>query len=136
MKNDKIKELESRCKGLKVKPMTLDDYNYFYGEFGIPVSVRGYVFLINDEYVGIAGVEYQKDNFVVFSDIRNHAIVKKQTIWRCTKFILEMVKDMKINVIATSQKCNESSQSFVKACGFSEYYSDEDRIYFYKDRLG
>lgn len=135
MRSDRIKEIESRCKGLKVTPITMDDYNYFYGDFGIPSSVRGYVFKIEEEYVAIAGVEYHKDNFIVFSDIRKHDIVKRQTIWRCTKFILEMVKDMNVNVIAISQKCSESSQSFVKACGFSEYGTDDNRVYFYKDRV-
>jgi len=63
----------------------------YYGH--VPASMRALVFFLNGELSGIGGYKIENGNLVVFSDLKEGVKVSKHTIWRCTKIIMDMVKE-------------------------------------------
>ena len=133
MKRHSIQEAESRCAGLEVRPITREYIEKYCGQKNIRNTVRGYAFFLNDEYIGSGGVEYRPDSFFVFSDIAEGANINKMTVWRCSKIIIEMIKNMNVTTVATSDKDNHKAQAFVKSCGYIPYADDEEYVYFFKE---
>lgn len=72
--------------------------------FGGPqmYTIKALAFFIDDKIAGIAGWKYEAGRFVVFSDIGKDVKISKQTIWRCVKVVMEMVRGRKAPMIAVA----------------------------------
>ena len=126
-------ELENRYKGLGILPLSRENYLGYYGDVPLKNSIKGYVFTMHGQYVGIAGIEYRDGYYILFSEIKENAIVSKGLIYRVALFVMEFVKGLRVPVLATSNKCNERAQSFVKAMGFVPYAEQDQSVFFYRE---
>jgi hypothetical protein len=126
-------DLENRYKGLGIFPLSREHYLGYYGDVPLKKSIKGYVFTMHGQYAGIAGIEYRDGYYILFSEIKENAIVSKGLIFRCALFVMEFVKGLRVPVLATSNKCNERAHSFVKAMGFKEYSERDNDVFFYRE---
>lgn len=132
MRKHNIKDIESRCEGLEIRHMNAREFANYYGPAVVMHSTKGYVFLLDGEYVGAAGVEMRPDSFYVFSEMKEDAKLSKQTIWRCANLVSDMIDKIPATKVATSDVGNKSAHKFCEKFGYEEYARDDVLVYFYK----
>ena len=107
------------------RPLTLADFEKFYGEYRTTSSVRGIAFFVDGKLSSIAGIKYEKGFFYAFSDIDGNVKVSKQTIWRCAVLVKEFMKNIKVDVYACANEEIAGAPAFLKRLGFEK----KDNIY-------
>jgi hypothetical protein len=103
---------------VKYKPISLDDYEQFYGDSPLPKSIRGVSFFLDDSIAGVAGIKYDGYYFTVFSDMKDGIIVPPITVWRATKIVMDMVNNLKCDVYAIKNPDIEGACAFLNRLGF------------------
>lgn len=103
---------------VKYKPISLDDYKEFYGDRPLPKSIRGFSFFVDNSIAGIAGIIYDGSYFIVFSEMKDGIIVPQLTVWRVTKIVMDMVKNLKCDVYAIKNPDIEGACAFLNKLGF------------------
>lgn len=112
---------------MRFVPATLDRIHQYYGE-GLPVTIRGYVVLNDDdEVVGVTGfIRKKKDVMVIFSEGKPEAYADKRMVMRLTRKMMGIADVNGWTLIADPDKTIETSQHFLGRLGFEP---DEEGVY-------
>ena len=102
---------------MEIRPATAADLAKFYGK-PVAKSVRGYVGIIEGRVVGAAGVYYDGDNLVAFSEMSDEVKSRRKDIVRMTRLVMGMIMDKKLPVIALCM--TDASAKFLEKLGFKK----------------
>lgn len=100
---------------VQYRPITVADFDQFYGADRPRGTVKGIAFLIDGEVSGVAGVELRNGFFYAFSDIKENANVGKLTIWRCAVMMRDWLRGLGVDVYACA---SIGSDRFLMRLGF------------------
>lgn len=105
---------------VRYRPLTLDDFSQFYNVESPRSTVKGLAFLIDDEVVGVAGVEIRKGFFYAFSDIKENVNVSKVTVWRCAIIVKDWLRELKTDVYACASEHFDGAPRLLQRLGFTK----------------
>ena len=103
---------------ISIIPATMDHAKEFYGGRDIK-SFKGYVALLKGRVVGIAGLSFQTEAMLLFSDLKDEMRPYKSDIWKAIGLLGEMVEKTHYPVVAVANKNEKRSEELLTKLGFS-----------------
>lgn len=112
---------------MRFVPATLDRIYQYYGTT-LPVTIRGYVVLNDDdEVVGVTGViRKHRNTMVIFSEGKPEAYTDKRMVARLARKMMSIADVNGWTLIADPDKTIETSQHFLGRLGFEP---DDEGVY-------
>lgn len=102
------------------KKANMDLARQFYGD-GAPIrSFKGYVAMVGDRVIGVAGLFYCGDNIILFSDMKDEFRSYKKDIVKSILLMRDFMKDIKYPICAVSKKDESLSPKILFKLGFVE----------------
>jgi hypothetical protein len=89
--------------GVTYRLATQSDFIRYYGGRP-PFSAKAFIFYKDNDPVAIGGYKIDSGSFILFSEIKENAILDKVTIVRAGKVIITLLDDLKCPVYASSKK--------------------------------
>lgn len=78
-----------------------------------PYTIKAVAFFLDDVVSGLAGWKFENGRFVIFSDIGKDVDVPRQTIWRCAKVVMSLIREKKTPMYAVAH-----NKDFCEKLGF------------------
>jgi hypothetical protein len=114
---------------VELVPASQKHVEEYYG--GKPImSVRGIVGLLDGKVVGIAGVCFDHDNIIVFSEFKEEARKYKKSIVKAALMVYEIMQRYSI-VYAVANKQEKGAKRLMARFGFEfvEVNSEGEEVY-------
>jgi len=101
-----------------IKPATKAYAKEFYGDT-YTKSFKGYVSLLGGKVVGVAGISFEKETMVLFSDIKKEFRPFKRDIVKGIRMLGKMVDKLRYPVIAVADKKEPAAEKLLTRLGFT-----------------
>lgn len=99
-----------------IRRATAEDIGAFYGQ-AIRPSVKAWVALWKGEVACIAGIAFEENGEVAFSDVKPSIDAPKITIWRTAKALLEEMKAKGLPLIVPLDRRRDKTEKFLMSLG-------------------
>jgi len=115
--------------GIEVRPLSVSDYEEFYGGLLPDSSLKGYAFYLNGTLSGLGGVAITRSSYIVFSDIKENVRVGKVIIYRCAKEIMSLLDKLPSDrpILAFPDSRHKTAHRLLTSLGFKWFKG----VYFY-----
>jgi len=100
-----------------IEPATREHVKEFYGD-KYTKSFKGHVALLDGKIVGIAGLGFEKDQMLLFSEITEEMRPFKKDIVKAVYMLDRMVKEAKYPIVAIANKKEAMSEKLLVKLGF------------------
>jgi|GEM_PF-2371368 len=122
---------------LIIKPATEKDCVAFYGQRPM-MSMRGYVAILDDKVIAIAGLYREDRNWIAFSEMKDEMRGFRKDIARAIRLLRSMFDAMKSPVFAVASQEESTSQALLSKIGFvsTGMIGKEGEVLIYKKDMG
>ena len=100
-----------------MRPATQADLEAFY-EGAIPMTMRAFVVEVDGKVAGVWGVYDDQGRTVAFSQMRAELRDRKLLIFKCAKFLRDVIRETKETVLAIASVKEPNSGRFLERFGF------------------
>jgi hypothetical protein len=100
------------------KPATMAHAREFYGD-QYTKSFKGYAALLDGKVVGIAGISFEDETMVLFSDMKKEMRPFKRDIVRAIWVLGDMVENARYPIVAVVDKKEPAAEKILTKLGFT-----------------
>jgi hypothetical protein len=104
-------------KRLDIVYATPEHVGQFFGNMCFQ-RLKGYAAILNGEVIGVAGIRYDGDSLILFSDMKEPARKYKKDIIRMIRLMDELLENIKYPVLAIANKNESLSEKILIKLGF------------------
>lgn len=103
---------------ITIEPATKAHAKEFYGDQPTK-SFKGYAVSFMGNVVGMAGLSFENNAMMLFSDMKEVLRPFKKDIWKVYDLLDEMVKKSKYPVVAVADQTEQAAERLLTKLGFS-----------------